>query len=86
MQPIVIEGLDRILPPGHVISQTPGRQIVRIRYLEPIEPPFGTGTRRDVVRALTERVRSQIVEELGKLRTERAKELERAMGFSTAEN
>ncbi len=72
VQPIVIEGLDRILPPGHVIAQTPGRQIVRIRYLEPIEPPFGTGIRRDIVRALTERVRSEIVEELGKLRTERA--------------
>jgi 1-acyl-sn-glycerol-3-phosphate acyltransferase len=70
IQPIVIEGLDRALPPGRIIAQT-CRQLVRIRYLDPIEPPFGSGLRRDVVRALTQRVRDQIVEELGRMRAER---------------
>jgi 1-acyl-sn-glycerol-3-phosphate acyltransferase len=72
IQPIVIDGLDRILPPGHWIARVPGRPLVRVRYLEPLRPPFGTGIRRDVVRALGLRVRARLVEELERLRSERA--------------
>jgi 1-acyl-sn-glycerol-3-phosphate acyltransferase len=72
IQPVVIDGLDRVLPPGHLIAQTPGRYRVRVRYLAPIEPPFDAGTRRNVVRALADRVRSNLVEELARLRAERA--------------
>jgi len=72
IQPVVIDGLDRVLPPGHLITQAPGRYPVRVRYLAPIEPPFEAGTRRNVVRALTDRVRSTLVDELARLRAERA--------------
>jgi 1-acyl-sn-glycerol-3-phosphate acyltransferase len=72
IQPVVIDGLDRVLPPGHLIAQAPGRYPVRVRYLAPIEPPFEGGARRDVVRALADRVRSALVEELARLRAERA--------------
>lgn len=68
IQPIVIEGLDRVLPPGHLIAQAPGRARVRVRYLEPLHPPYGEGPRRDVVRALGQRVRRSIVAELEALR------------------
>jgi hypothetical protein len=71
IQPVVIEGLDRVLPAGHVIAQTSGRYTVRVRYLAPIEPPFGSGLRRDVVRSLTDRVRGVLVDELARLRAER---------------
>lgn len=71
IQPVVIEGLDAVLPPGHVITPIRGRQRVRIRYLAPLHPPYGDGPRRDVVRALAERVRQSLVEELAKLRAER---------------
>jgi 1-acyl-sn-glycerol-3-phosphate acyltransferase len=71
IQPVVIEGLDRVLPAGHVVAQAPGRYTVRVRYLAPIEPPFGSGLRRDVVRSLTERVRGTLVDELARLRAER---------------
>ncbi len=69
IQPVVIEGMDRILPPGHVIVQTPGRPVVRIRYLEPVVPPFGAGLRRERVRSLEFAVRSRVVEELERLRS-----------------
>jgi 1-acyl-sn-glycerol-3-phosphate acyltransferase len=74
IQPVVIEGLDRVLPRKGPIVQTRGRHLVRIRYLEPIAPPFApapSGLRRDGVRALTERVRGQIAEELETMRAER---------------
>ena len=72
IQPVVIEGLDTVLPPGHVISPVPGRHCVRIRYLEPLHPPYGTGRRRDVVRGLAEQVRNALVDELARMRAERA--------------
>ena len=72
VQPVVIAGLDRVLPPGHLIAQAPGRALVRVRYLEPRVPPFGPGPRRSVVRELGERVRSSIVEELTRMRAEGA--------------
>lgn len=71
VQPVVIEGLDRALPPGRVLAPEPGRRLVRVRYLAPVLPPFGEGRRRDVVRALCEHVRERIVAELDALRAER---------------
>ena len=40
IQPVVIEGLDRVLPRTGPIVQTYGRALVRVRYLAPIAPPF----------------------------------------------
>ena len=74
IQPVVIDGLDRVLPPGHLIAQTAGRYPVRVRYLAPIAPPFEGGTRRDVVRALADRVRGALVEELARMRAGRGRE------------
>jgi 1-acyl-sn-glycerol-3-phosphate acyltransferase len=71
IQPVVIEGLDRAFPPGHWLPPVPGRSLVRIRYLAPIHPPYGSGPRRAVVRALAERVRTILVDELARLRAER---------------
>ena len=72
IQPVVIDGLDRVLPPGHLIAQAPGRYPVRVRYLTPIEPPFEGGARRDVERALADQVRGILVEALARSRAERA--------------
>jgi 1-acyl-sn-glycerol-3-phosphate acyltransferase len=74
IQPVVIEGLDCVLPRKGPIVQTYGRHLVRVRYLEPIAPPFetdGTGLRRDIVRGLTDQTRGAIAEELAKMRAER---------------
>jgi 1-acyl-sn-glycerol-3-phosphate acyltransferase len=71
IQPVVIDGLDQVLPPGSVIVQTQGRYLVRVRYLDPIEPPYGEGPQRRVVRELARQVRSSMVEELARLRAER---------------
>jgi 1-acyl-sn-glycerol-3-phosphate acyltransferase len=71
IQPVVIEGLDRVLPPDHMISIATGRYPVRVRYLPALRPPYGSGARRDVVRALRDRVRTLIVEELAQMRAER---------------
>ena len=73
VQPVLIEGLDRILPRRGPIVQTQGRSLVRIRYLEAIEPPFGpadSGRRREAVRELAERVRRAMAEELERMRSE----------------
>jgi 1-acyl-sn-glycerol-3-phosphate acyltransferase len=72
IQPVVIEGLDAVLPPGRVITPVYGSYPVRIRYLEPLHPPYGSGPRRAVVRALAEQVRNMLVEELARMRAERA--------------
>lgn len=72
IQPVVIEGLELAYPPGYLLPPRPGRERVRIRYLEPLHPPYGSGRRRDVVRALTRRVRAALVDELAALRAERA--------------
>jgi len=73
IQPVVIEGLDRVLPRKGPIVQTYGRALVRVRYLAAIEPPFDRpgALRRDVVRELTERARSAIAEELERMRKAR---------------
>jgi 1-acyl-sn-glycerol-3-phosphate acyltransferase len=72
IQPVVLEGFDVIFPPGSVISPLRGRHLARIRYLEPVRPPYGSGPRREVARGLAERVRETLVEELARLRAERA--------------
>ena len=71
IQPILIEGLGRVLPRGRFLTQTPGRYPVRVRYLAPIRPPFGEGSRREVVRALTDRVRDSVAEGLAEMERER---------------
>jgi 1-acyl-sn-glycerol-3-phosphate acyltransferase len=71
IQPVVIEGLDLAYPPGHVLPPHPRRVHARIRYLPPLHPPYGTGPRREVVRALAQRVRGLLVDELARMRAER---------------
>jgi 1-acyl-sn-glycerol-3-phosphate acyltransferase len=70
IQPVVIEGLDRVLPRSGPVVQTYGRALVRVRYLAPIVPPFEVPgvSRRDVVRGLAERARTAIAEELEAMR------------------
>jgi 1-acyl-sn-glycerol-3-phosphate acyltransferase len=70
IQPVAIEGLDRVLPRSGPIVQTYGRALVRVRYLAPIAPPFGVPgvARRDLVRGLAERARTAIAEELEEMR------------------
>jgi 1-acyl-sn-glycerol-3-phosphate acyltransferase len=70
IQPVVIDGLGRVFPPGSVILQTLGRHLVRVRYLDPIEPPYGEGPQRRIVREIAQQVRTAMVEELARLRTE----------------
>lgn len=72
IQPVVIEGLDRVYPPGAVLIRSRGRPPVRVRYLAPLEPPYGEGVRRDVVRALADRVHGRIADELARMRADRA--------------
>jgi 1-acyl-sn-glycerol-3-phosphate acyltransferase len=72
IQPVVIEGMDRVLPPGHLIAQTRGRYPVRVRFLPAVYPPYGSGPRRAVVRDLCERVHDLIEAELARMRAERA--------------
>ncbi|MEM7408744.1 MAG: lysophospholipid acyltransferase family protein [Myxococcota bacterium] len=71
VQPVAIEGLGDVLPKGRYLTQTSGRYPVRMRYLDPIAPPFGDGVRRDVVRALTDRARAAIADALDQMREER---------------
>lgn len=74
IQPVVLDGLDLVYPAGRVISPLRGRrELVRIRYLEPVRPPYGNGPRRQVSRSLMERVRETLVEELERMRAERAR-------------
>jgi|GEM_PF-1885456 len=72
IQPIVVEGLDRAYPSGSVVVQTRWRARVRVRYLDPVRPPFGDGPQRQVVRALARRIRTQMEEELHEMRGDRA--------------
>jgi hypothetical protein len=68
---VVSDGLQRVFPPGSLIVQTLGRYPVKVRYLDPIQPPYGEGSQRRVVRELAQRVRLSMVEELKRLRSER---------------
>ena len=82
LQPVVIEGLHRVLPRRGPVVQAPGRSLVRVRYLEPVAPPAAEpggrsgagGARRGVVRAWAERVRRDMIAELGVMRDERTAE------------
>jgi 1-acyl-sn-glycerol-3-phosphate acyltransferase len=71
IQPVVSDGLRRVLPPGSLILQTRRPELVQVRYLDPIDPPYGDGPQRRVVRDLAQRVRLSMVEELKALRRER---------------
>jgi 1-acyl-sn-glycerol-3-phosphate acyltransferase len=71
IQPVVTDGLHRVLPPGSLILKRRGKNPVRIRYLDPLHPPYGEEPRRRVVRELARRVRDSMVEELARLRSER---------------
>jgi hypothetical protein len=68
---VVTDGLYEVLPPGSLLLQTRGRHPVQVRYLDPVEPPYGEGLQRRVVRDLSQRVRGTMVEELQRLRRER---------------
>jgi len=70
IQPVVIDGLHRVLPSGSLIVQTKGRYPVRVRYLDSIEPRYPEGSQRRVVRELAEQVRRSMAEELVRLRTQ----------------
>jgi len=74
IQPVVTDGLHRVFPPGSLIVQRLGRNPVGIRYLDPVQPPYGEGTQRRIARDLAERVRLSMIEELKKLRRERDSE------------
>ena len=71
IQPVVTDGLNRVLPPGSLILQTRRPVSVQVRYLDPIEPPYEEGLQRRVVRDLSEQVRLSMLEELKELRRER---------------
>jgi 1-acyl-sn-glycerol-3-phosphate acyltransferase len=71
IQPIVVEGLDRAYPSGSIVVKTRWRSRVRVRYLDPISPPFGEGPQRQVVRALALLVRAKMAEELQEMRDSR---------------
>jgi len=71
IQPVLIDGLDRVFPAGSAIVQTQGRHRVRVQYLDPIVPPYAEGPQRRVVRELAQQVRLSMVEELERLRTQR---------------
>jgi 1-acyl-sn-glycerol-3-phosphate acyltransferase len=74
LQPIIIDGLFDVLPPGALIARAPGRAPVVVSYLEPVQPPPANEGLREATRALTEEVRGQMVAELERLRRERAGE------------
>lgn len=71
IQPVVTDGLHRVLPPGSLILKRRGKNPVRIRYLDPLQPPYGEEPQRRAVRELAGRVRDSMVEELTRLRGER---------------
>lgn len=68
IQPIVVEGLDRAYPSGSLVVKTRWRAPVRVRYLDPVLPPFGDGPQRQVVRELARRIRTQMEDELREMR------------------
>lgn len=68
IQPIVVDGLDRAYPSGSLVVKTRWRAPVRVRYLDPVLPPFGDGPQRQVVRALASRIRTQMEDALHEMR------------------
>lgn len=71
IQPVVLEGMDVVLPPTTWIARKPWRHPVTVSYLPPVEPPFGDGPVRSVVRGLADRVRDSMVQEIWRLRAQR---------------
>lgn len=78
IQPVVIDGLEVVYPPGHVLSPVRGRHPVRIRYLAPLYPPYGSGARRELTRRLSEQVREAMLKELAQARAQRGLEAAQA--------
>ena len=70
-QPVVTDGLHHVLPPSSLILKKLGKNPVQVRYLDPVEPPYGEGPQRRVVRELAQRVRASMIEGLEQLRSER---------------
>jgi 1-acyl-sn-glycerol-3-phosphate acyltransferase len=68
IQPVVIDGLDRVLPPGALVARRGGRYPVRVRYLPVVHPPPAGPQRRAAVRELGRSVRASMVAELERLR------------------
>jgi 1-acyl-sn-glycerol-3-phosphate acyltransferase len=68
IQPVIIEGMHRVLPPGSPFVQNRGRPTVQVRYLDTIQPPAAGDSRRTVVRDLTDRVRDVMANELARMR------------------
>lgn len=68
IQPVVIDGLDRVLPPGTIVARRGGRYPVRVGYLPLVHPPPGGPQRRAAVRELGRTVRASMVAELERLR------------------
>jgi len=71
IQPVVIEGIHEILPPGAILVRTAERPDVRIVYLDPIDVERDPDNARTVARELAERVRSRLAAELARLREQR---------------
>ncbi len=71
IQPVVIEGIHEVLPPGVFLVGDAGRPDVRIVYLDPIEVRQDRDNARSSARVLAERVRTEIATELARLRDER---------------
>jgi len=71
IQPVVIEGIEAVFPPGRAIAQADRSHLVRVRHLAPLHPPHGEGPRREVVRNLAARVRGEMVDALARMRAER---------------
>lgn len=71
IQPVVIEGIHEVLPPGVFLVGSANRPEVRIVYLELIEVERDVDNARAAARALSDRVYSTIADELARLRRER---------------
>jgi 1-acyl-sn-glycerol-3-phosphate acyltransferase len=71
IQPVVIEGLDRVLPPHTLVPLKPWRYPVQVSYLPPVEPAAVGGPPRKASRVLAEEIRSAMNEEIARLRVTR---------------
>jgi 1-acyl-sn-glycerol-3-phosphate acyltransferase len=72
IQPVVIEGIHEVLPPGALLVGSAKRPDVRVVYLDIIEVERDVDNARSAARALSERAHSAIADELSRLRAERS--------------
>jgi 1-acyl-sn-glycerol-3-phosphate acyltransferase len=72
IQPVVIDGIYDVLPPGVILPPSSERCDVRIVYLNPIEVERNTDNARSAARTLADRVRSQLESEIARLRAQRS--------------